>query len=204
MIDHGQINYGWNSIDPPHYYIFPAIEKLLPEKNMKILDAGCGNGYVAGRLASLGYQIIGVDISKDGIDLARRAYPAVKFEIGSVYEDFSKITGPVDLCVSSEVIEHLYYPKIFLKNAYSIIRPGGWIIITTPYHGYLKNLTLSLFNKWDQHFTVDREGGHIKFFSEKTLVQMLKTSGFDNIVFNNAGRIKGLWKSMVCRAQKPR
>jgi len=46
------------------------------------------------------------------------------------------------------------------------------------------------------------QGGHIKFFSEKTISAMLLEANFSNIKFDNAGRVKWLWKSMVLRAQK--
>ena len=114
----------------------------------------------------------------------------------------SNIITKVDLIVSTEVIEHLYSPETFLKTLYKVIRPGGSIILTTPYHGYIKNLALSLANAWDKHHTVDWEGGHIKFFSEKTLSAMLIQTGFSGIKFNNAGRLPWLWKSMVCGAKK--
>ena len=80
--------------------------------------------------------------------------------------------------------------------------PGGYVILTTPYHGYLKNIAISLFNEWDQHHHPEREGGHIKFFSEKSLARVLTENGFSDIVFRNAGRLPYFWKSMVCRAQK--
>jgi 2-polyprenyl-6-hydroxyphenyl methylase/3-demethylubiquinone-9 3-methyltransferase len=80
------------------------------------------------------------------------------------------------------------------------LKPGGVIILTTPYHGYLKNLALSLLNAWDKHFTVDWEGGHIKFFSPKTLSAMLKEAGFGEIEFRGAGRLPYLWKTGVYRA----
>lgn len=201
----GLKSYGWSSTDPlaDHAYTFPSIVKLLPPgKGLCILDAGCGNGFIAGKLASIGHRVTGIDLSEDGINLARKTYPNVCFETCSVYDDLHSIVENVDVVVSSEVIEHLYYPKQFLKNMYSIIRPGGYIILTTPYHGYLKNLALSLFNYWDKHHTVGWEGGHIKFFSEKTLSRMLRESGFSDVRFNNAGRVRWLWKSMVCRAQK--
>lgn len=203
-MDHGQTHYGWTSNEAcnNHSYTLPAILRLLPVKNGTILDAGCGNGYVAGYLAQMGYRVIGADLSQDGIEIAQKTYPDVSFAVHSVYDDFQLITEPVDICISSEVIEHLYYPKTFLDNIYKIIRPGGWVILTTPYHGYLKNLALSLAGKWDNHFAVNWEGGHIKFFSEHSLSQMLKAAGFGNIQFGNAGRVKWLWKSMVCRAQK--
>jgi len=84
----------------------------------------------------------------------------------------------------------------------AIICHGGSIILITPYHGYLKNLALSLLNYWDKHHTVDWKGEHINFFSEKTLSKMLVEAGFPNITFNNAGRVPWLWESMVCRAEK--
>ena len=144
----------------------------------------------------------GVDLSEDGIVIARKAHPKVRFEVASVYDDLHSMIDEVDVVVSSEVIEHLYYPQRYLDNMMSLIRPGGFIILTTPYHGYLKNLALSVFNHWDKHHTVDWEGGHIKFFSERTLTDMLIKSGFTDIVFNNAGRMTFLWKSMVCSGQK--
>ncbi len=197
--------YGWKSAEalPDHAYTLPAIKYLLPEKGLTILDVGCGNGYIASQLATMGHNVIGIDASEDGIAIARKAHPEVRFEVHSAYDDLRDIVVDLELVVSSEVIEHLYQPKLFLENVFKVLRPGGHVILTTTYHGYWKNLALSLFNHWDKHHTVDREGGHIKFFSEKTLTRMLNTCGFNNIIFHNAGRAYWLWKSMVCRSQKP-
>jgi 2-polyprenyl-3-methyl-5-hydroxy-6-metoxy-1,4-benzoquinol methylase len=197
--------YGWVSADQTiaHPYVLPAIKKLLPaDQKLLILDAGCGNGFVAGKLAELGHQVIGIDSAPDGIAIARRTYPSLRFEVFSIYEDLQSIIKNVDLVISSEVIEHLYYPKVFLSNMRPVIRPGGHIILTTPYHGYLKNLLISLLGLWDQHHTTAWEGGHIKFFSEKSISSLLQSCGFNHIVFQNAGRVPWLWKSMVCRAKR--
>jgi len=204
MIEHGLNKYGWESADalPDHSYTLPAIKFLLPPGKLKILDAGCGNGFIAGQLAEMGHQVTAIDVSEDGILIAKKEYPNVRFEVCSVYEGLGDLVEQVDVVISSEVIEHLYYPTRFLNNLYPIIRQGGYLILTTPYHGYLKNLALSIFDKWDTHHTADWEGGHIKFFSQKVISDMLGEAGYSNIVFNNAGRVRWLWKSMVCRAQK--
>jgi len=78
------------------------------------------------------------------------------------------------------------------------LKPKGCLIITTPYHGYIKNLVLALSGKMDNHFHVLWDGGHIKFFSVKTLTALLKTEGFTDLHFNFAGRFPYLWKSMLC------
>ncbi len=205
LINQEQTKYGWQFPDPllHHAYILPKIIKLLPDGVEKIIDAGCGNGYIAAYLASLNYEVVGIDISSDGIDIARKAYSNCRFETRSVYADLSDLMDDVDVVISSEVIEHLYSPQTFIKNMFSVVRPGGYLILTTPYHGYLKNLALSITNQWDKHHTVDWEGGHIKFFSERTIKLLLEEAGFGEIIYSNAGRLPWLWKSMVCRVQKP-
>jgi 2-polyprenyl-6-hydroxyphenyl methylase/3-demethylubiquinone-9 3-methyltransferase len=181
-------NYDWNKDSPEdcHSYVLPTILKLLPCGKHIILDAGCGNGYIAGKLISFGYFVTGIDVSPDGIFLARNAYPNGVFEIRSVYEDLSDLITNVDIVISSEVIEHLYYPNRFLQNMNSILKLGGWLLLSTPYHGWLKNSLISLTGQWDKHHMVDWEGGHIKFFSEKSLTNLLTVNGFENIVFKNA------------------
>lgn len=180
-VEPGLRAYGWDSAKstPDHEYTFPAIVKMLPAGAGNILDAGCGNGAIAGSLAEMGYQVKEIDLSEDGIIIASKAQPKVRFEVASVYGDLHTITDKVDVVISSEVIEHFYQPQ-----------------------RYLQNMALSLFNYWDKHNTVDWEGGHIKFFSQKMLSKMLLTAGFSEITFNNAGRLPWLWKSMVCRARK--
>jgi hypothetical protein len=81
--------------------------------------------------------------------------------------------------------------------------PSRFDIISTPYHGYLKNLVLALGNKWDLHFTPLWDCGHIKLWSRKTLSQLLNEGGFRVVRFIGAGRVPFLWKSMIMVAPKP-
>ena len=104
--------------------------------------------------------------------------------------------------ISTEVIEHLYDPRSFFDFAKNILTTagGGRLIVTTPYHGYLKNLALAVTGKMDLHHTVLWDGGHIKFFSRSTLTQMLSEQGFGVVGFAGAGRLPWLWKSMIVSA----
>jgi hypothetical protein len=71
------------------------------------------------------------------------------------------------------VIEQLVRPFSLPRFAKQLLRPGGHLIISTSYHGYLKNLILALTNRWDAHLNPFWDGGHIKFWSCKTLSQLL-------------------------------
>jgi 2-polyprenyl-6-hydroxyphenyl methylase/3-demethylubiquinone-9 3-methyltransferase len=101
-----------------------------------------------------------------------------------------------------EVIEHLYSPEKYIQNIHRWLKENGILIITTPYHGYLKNLVIALLNKFDTHFNPLWEGGHIKFFSKKSLIELLMKNKFDILKFRGAGRLPFLWKSMIIVSRK--
>lgn len=97
----------------------------------------------------------------------------------------------------------LYARRSLVANAFQVLRPGGELIVTTPYHGYLKNLALALRGNFDKHFTTLWDGGHIKFWSRHTLAVLLSEAGFTDIKFYGVGRLPFLWKSMVMTAKRP-
>src|SRR5215204_1982776 len=162
-----------------------------------ICDLGCGNGHITGRLAALGYQVTGVDASASGIQIARRAYPGVEFVEALIDRNLS--LGKFDLVISSDVIEHSYRPSDLLEATTSQLKPGGHVLLGTPYHGYLKNLVLAATGKMDAHFSALHDGGHIKFFSVRTLSQLMRSHGFEDLRFTFYGRAPLLWKNMICQ-----
>jgi 2-polyprenyl-3-methyl-5-hydroxy-6-metoxy-1,4-benzoquinol methylase len=169
----------------------------------RVLDAGCGNGHLTARLAAEGFQIAGFDASLSGIELARSAHPDIRFEVASAYDDLrARFDGEFDACVCVEVIEHLFDPRSFVKRIFEVLRPGGIFVVSTPYHGTAKYLALALMGRMDAHLGALWDGGHIKFWSRKTLTYLLCESGFEVLRFQGAGRVPLLWKSMVMTARK--
>ena len=80
---------------------------------------------------------------------------------------------------------------------------GGTAILSTPYHGYWKNLALALSGQMDRHFTALWDHGHIKFWSMRTLTILLEAAGFHDIRFERVGRIPPLAKAMIAVARRP-
>lgn len=201
-------DYGWASDQGPQScgYITPRILELLKQLNVKrVLDLGAGNGALCAQIASAGCEVIGVEYDKAGVELARTAYPEIPFYNFGVQDDSAMLLANeqvFDAVVSTEVIEHLFSPHLLPIYARGVLKQGGYLIITTPYHGYLKNLALAIFDKRDYHHTVLWHGGHIKFWSRATLTQLLTENGFNVVDFSGVGRLPYLWKSMVLVAQK--
>jgi 2-polyprenyl-6-hydroxyphenyl methylase/3-demethylubiquinone-9 3-methyltransferase len=148
---------------------------------------------------------VGTDLSAQGIDLARKTFPNGRFELlaadAEVLEQLDE--PPFDMVISTEVVEHLYAPRKWAAGCFDALKAGGRFICTTPYHGYLKNLLISLLGRWDTHANPLWDGGHIKIWSKKTLSCLLTETGFTNIEFRGAGRIPGLWMAMIAKAEKP-
>jgi 2-polyprenyl-3-methyl-5-hydroxy-6-metoxy-1,4-benzoquinol methylase len=185
-----------------HRYLWPAVLQRLPASGLRVLDAGCGNGAFSRVLAERGYEVSGCDLSESGIAVARKASPECRFECLSVYDDFLAAFGePFDVIVSIEVVEHLYDPDTFIKRVREALAPGGLFVMTTPYHGYWKNLLIAASGKGDTHYNPLQVGGHIKFWSRKSMAALLHRNGFEIQSFGGAGRMPGLWKSMVVVAR---
>ncbi len=168
----------------------------IPE--LRVLDLGCGRGHLSHLLAQEGYQVVGVDLSKSSIMLAQQRYPECRFIKADIFNlPYRQVKPPFDAVISMEVIEHLFHPRELVRTAKKCLKPNGRLILSTPYHGYLKNLGLSFLDRWDRHWNTFDDGWHIKFFSRRTLSRLLEEEGFTNIHFKYAGRLPWFWKSMI-------
>jgi len=189
--------YDSSTLNNSHSYLLPAVEaeirRLRPER---IFDLGCGNGSIAKALSKY-CTVQGIDASDSAVRYANSAYPELKIEQRSAYDDLASEFGTFDAVISLEVVEHLYDPRLYARNVFSLLKPGGFAIISTPYHGYVKNLVMALGGKLDNHFTALWDGGHIKFWSMKTLAMLFSEVGFEQPRFVRVGRIPSLAKSMI-------
>ena len=167
---------------------------------LSVLDAGCGLGHVVRALTDDGHDVVGMDVSRTAVEVAARSHEGCEFVEHSV-EDLPWRIAPasVDLVVAFEVIEHLMRPRLLLEGAYGVLKPGGHLALTTPYHGWLKNVALATL-AFDDHFRI--EGDHIRFFSDRALERLLQETGFSVVRRLHFGRIWGLWAGVFMWAQR--
>jgi 2-polyprenyl-3-methyl-5-hydroxy-6-metoxy-1,4-benzoquinol methylase len=201
-------DYGYNDAEQTHSHTYirdKLIALLDKSSNKTILDLGCGNGALANFLIKEGYNVYGTDASDDGITIANKINPG-RF----ILQDLSSDELPTlleklsfDTVISTEVIEHLYDPRKFIDFAKRTLikNGGGEIILSTPYHGYWKYLVLALSGKMDAHLGPLWDGGHIKFWSKKSLTTLLEEKGFTVTDFRGCGRFPYLWMSMLIKAR---
>lgn len=201
--------YHYDTADAAHTsaYLWPAVLRTLEQhfrerQPRRVFEVGCGNGAFAAALAARGYDVTGVDPSTDGIAYANGAHPSLKLGVGSAYDDLAGTFGGFPAVVSLEVVEHVYSPRAYAACVYNLIEGGGIAIISTPYHGYLKNVALAIAGRMDSHLGPLWDHGHIKFWSMRTLTTLLQEAGFAEVSFLRVGRIPLFAKSMIAIARK--
>jgi ubiquinone/menaquinone biosynthesis C-methylase UbiE len=134
------------------------IEKYTPNKNMKILDVGCGCGALLKVLSEHG-EVHGIDFSEKAVSLCNTAgFRNVK-KCSADSLDYPDNT--FDLVVLSDILEHLLNDPKAMKEAKRVLKPGGVAIITVPANQKL----------WTKS---DVELHHYRRYSKKQLQKLFK------------------------------
>lgn len=191
-------------------YVFPHLFKMIKKYNVpkdaSILDVGCGGGNLLSRLYTLGFKnLYGFDISPSAVKVIRDNFPFLK-EKTIIHDCYDENLGlginQFDCITSLEVIEHLFYPHAYLRNINKWLKKDGLLFLSTPYHGLLKNLAILISGRFDKHFDPISEEWHIRYFSKKTLKNILRMNGFAVVNLEETGGIPLFWRSMLAVARK--
>ncbi|WP_018923317.1 class I SAM-dependent methyltransferase [Salsuginibacillus kocurii] len=112
----------------------------LPYAEGRVLDIACGTGYGTQMTAKSRKkqitEIIGVDIDKDTVNYAHKTYnhPSMRFQQGDANNPaFKKEIGTFDTILSFETIEHVPDDREFLTNIFELLKPGGTLVLSTPF-----------------------------------------------------------------------
>ncbi len=168
----------------------PWIDEV--EKDARILDAGCAEGYLLEALARVDYEnLTGIDLSADILTQARHRLPStVRLLEANVLEWIAQCPeSSFDVIFFNQVLEHLHKDDVvrLLKEFHRVLSPGGRLSISVP------NMA-SLIGS----FTMAIDFTHVTHFTECSLVQVLELSGFslDKINFvSQAPRLFWSWRA---------
>ena len=144
-----------------------------------VLDLGCGDGVFAAALLDARCVVTMADVSGEALRRARtRARGAEAIElVESAPLPFAE--DAFDVVWAGEVLEHVADVVGLLAEVRRVLRWGGTLLATTPWHGRVVVAT-------DAHF--DPRADHLRFFSARTLRAVLADAGFASVDVRRAGR----------------
>jgi GT2 family glycosyltransferase/SAM-dependent methyltransferase/tetratricopeptide (TPR) repeat protein len=124
----------WSKISSFLEHILREAKKQNPSRTLRILDVGCGRGWLT-KLASAYGDPQGVEPVAGVVEYARRLFPDLPFTVGTLEtilagSDFE----PFDVVLCSEVIEHVPHQQKpdFVRHLARLLTPDGYLVLTTP------------------------------------------------------------------------
>ncbi len=166
----------------------------------RVLDLGCGAGHFLSLIRRRQADPIGVEISERALARARAREPEAETHLLAADGSIPLQHGSIDLVWCSEVLEHVADVGQLLNEVRRVLRPGGRLLVTTPFHGRVKGALLA-FTRFDSHF--DPLGQHLRFFTPSSLRRTLEGARLEVAGVSAAGGLPVLRETLVARALRP-
>ena len=175
----GHVDEGY-AYKPSPYSSHGRILQLLDGRPpMRILDVGCGPGWLAQALTAAGHTVTGVDVdAHDGVASRMHRFVQADLTQGLPHDD-ELAHSQFDVVLAADVIEHLPDPQRLLRDLAARVRPGGSIIASVPNigHWYPRSRVLAGRFDYDQRGILDAT--HQRFFTRRSFLRMAHDAGLE-------------------------
>ncbi|PHN05654.1 class I SAM-dependent methyltransferase [Flavilitoribacter nigricans] len=152
------------------------IAREVPREAGTVLDVGCGNAWVAGHFCPRGKAVISMDIAPRNPEKGLQLYPFPNHLalVADVYA-LPFPDGSLDTIIASEIIEHVADPGLFLEKLLKALRPGGKLILTTPFDEKISHsLCVHCNQPTPQH-------AHLHSFTKDSLARLIRRDQVDSL-----------------------
>jgi SAM-dependent methyltransferase len=144
-----------------------AYDTIVPFcRGAVVLEAGCGEGYGADRIAEVARLVVGLDYDTAAVGHVATTYPRVA-PVRANLATLPVRDGAADVVATLQVLEHLWDQSGFLAECRRVLRPAGTLLVTTP-----NRLTFSLPNRPMNPF-------HYRELDPYELAGLLDGAGFE-------------------------
>jgi SAM-dependent methyltransferase len=154
----------------------------------RVLDLGAGDGTFAAELWAAGCEVVAVDVAEEALRRARARVPGIDARRAEEGGPLPLDEDAVDVVWAGEVLEHVVDVVGLLAEVRRVLRWTGTLLVTTPYHGRMALAALALRpGAIDEHF--DPRADHLRFFTTRTLREVLTDAGFADIEIEAVGGV---------------
>ncbi len=165
--------------NPYHRYTAELL-RSVGGGGLSLIDIGCGNGDMTVFAEALGHFVTPVDISDARLSQERKeAFNLIQTDIN---KPLPFVDESFDGAFMLEVIEHITGAEKLVGEISRILKPGGFIIITTPNQAYYKRRIKAFHGR-----EPDDEGYHYRFFVKRKLLKLFRERGLEVSMSNSFG-----------------
>jgi len=169
----------------------------------RVLDVGCGEGRFAAALARAEAEVVGIDVAAEPLRRARLRHPQLDLRQVQAAAAWPLQDASFDAVWAGEVIEHVADTAGWLSELRRVLRSGGELLLSTPDHGRLRMLRWALAPRaFDAHF--DPRADHLRFYTRRTLTELLEDFGFHDVDVRSAGGPPGARRQLLASARRSR
>jgi 2-polyprenyl-3-methyl-5-hydroxy-6-metoxy-1,4-benzoquinol methylase len=185
---------------------FPARLAFLlkhVESDECVLDVGCGEGRFMAALLDAGAQVVGIDVAHEPLRRARLKRPELDLRVVAPAGPWELEDASFDVVWAGETIEHVLDTAAWLSEVRRVLRPHGRLLLSTPAHDPLRLLWLALSRgAFAAHF--EPSSDHLRFYSRRTLGELLAQFGFAEIELRGLGGLPGARRTLLAVARRTR
>jgi 2-polyprenyl-3-methyl-5-hydroxy-6-metoxy-1,4-benzoquinol methylase len=169
----------------------------------RVLDVGCGEGRFAAELVRAGAEVVGIDVAAEPLRRARVRHPGLDLRQVPPADGWPLQDACFDVVWAGEVIEHVADTAGWLSELRRVLRSGGLLLLSTPDHGRLRMLGWALAPRaFAAHF--DPRSDHLRFYTRRTLRELLEDFGFHDVAVRRAGGLPGARRQLLASARRSR
>lgn len=160
------------------------VVRLVGREN-KVLDLGCYYGFLGKSFVDNGNEVWGVDLAKKALKKAEAF--GIKTKCADVEKEIPFEDSQFDVVVAAEIIEHLKDTDRFLEEIHRVLKPEGFLVLTTSNLVSLGRRMVYLLGKGGFHeasFNFPKNAsGHLRYFNKSLLLDFLGHHHFEVVSF---------------------
>jgi 2-polyprenyl-3-methyl-5-hydroxy-6-metoxy-1,4-benzoquinol methylase len=147
-----------------------------------VLDVGCYDGQLIAQVLDTPEEVVGLDVSESALHAAtEHGITGVRGQVEAMLPFQDAVFGTV---LAAEVVEHVFDTQAVIAELARVVRPGGWVVITTPNLVALSGRAQLLLGRSPHNVEFDASpgtSGHIRYFTFDTLELLLRRAGLQPI-----------------------
>lgn len=190
-------------LEPQLYRV--RLEFLLGvvQRGERVLDVGCGEAAFTAALAEAGALPVGIDVAGEPLARARGRHQELDLRLVQATGQWPLEDSSFDVVWAGEVLEHVLDTGQLLSEIRRVLRSGGTLLLSTPDHGRLSMLLMALgVRSFEGHF--DPRSDHIRFYTGRSLRELLLDFRFEQIHIERVGGIPGARQLLLARGCRSR